>query len=161
MGKKAKVLLGLVVGAVVLVGAALAVAEWQLKPAQLTPRVNGLLKDAGFGGSIAEVGAGLDGAFRVSGVDLTLEDGTRVKAELVTGEAEVLPLLGGKVRLATLEVKGIDVKLGSEGRGMKKEKQDEGGRKGTKVRWVPFVFRSSFFVYAKGIQSASRSSNLS
>ena len=39
MGKKAKVLLGLGVGVVVLVGAALGVAEWQLKPAQLTPRM--------------------------------------------------------------------------------------------------------------------------
>ena len=136
MGKKAKVLLGLVVGAVVLVGAALAIAEWQLKPAQLTPRVNGLLREAGIGGSIGEVGAGLDGKFRVSGVDLTLEDGTRVKAELVTGEAEVLPLLGGKVRLATLEAKGLDVRLVNEERRTKNEKgasgDEEGRTKGEK-----------------------------
>ncbi|MFN7339562.1 MAG: hypothetical protein ACK5VI_00560, partial [Opitutia bacterium] len=117
MGKKAKVLLGLGVGVVVLVGAALGVAEWQLKPAQLTPRVNALLKDAGLGGSIGEVGAGLDGVFRVSGIDLTLADGTRVRAESVAGEAELLPLLSGKVRLATLEVKGVELKMGSEERG--------------------------------------------
>lgn len=132
MGKKAKVLLGLGVGTVVLIGATLAVAEWQLKPAQLTPRVNGLLKEAGIAGSIAYVGAGLDGVFRVSGVDLTLEDGTRVQADLVTGEADVLPLVGGKVRLVSLEAKGVDVRMGSEGRKTKNEREDEGGRKGTK-----------------------------
>ena len=120
MGKKAKVLLGLGVGVVVLVGAALGVAEWQLKPAQLTPRVNALLKDAGLGGSIGEVGAGLDGVFRVSGIDLTLADGTRVRAESVAGEAELLPLLSGMVRLVSLEAKGIEVTQGHGGRGEKR-----------------------------------------
>jgi len=118
MGKKAKVLLGLGIGVVVLVGAALGIAEWQLKPAQLTPRVNALLKDAGLSGAIGEAGAGLDGVFRVSGIDLTLADGTRVRADLVAGEAELLPLLGGKVRLVSLEMKGVDVRQGHRGRGV-------------------------------------------
>jgi hypothetical protein len=127
MGKKAKVLVGLGVGGVVLMGAALAIAEWQLKPAQMTPRVNALLAEAGIGGSIGEVGAGLDGIFRASGIDLSLTDGTRVKAESVTGEAELLPLLGGKVRLATLEVKGVDVKQGHGGeRGAGSEERGAG-----------------------------------
>lgn len=125
MGKKTKVVLGLIIGVVVLVGAALGVAEWQLKPAQLTPRVNALLKDAGIGGSITEVGAGLDGVFRLSGVDLTLADGTRVRVEAVAGEAEVLPLLGGKVRLASLEVKGVDVAIATlkDAKGAKEDEE--------------------------------------
>jgi len=115
MGKKAKVAAGLGICCALLLAAAVGVAEWQLRPAQLTPRVNSLLRDAGLGGSVAEAGAELGGSFRLAGIDLTLPDGTRLQAESLVGEAEILPLLGGKVRLASLEAKGLVLKLAPAG----------------------------------------------
>lgn len=129
MGKKAKVLLGTGVGLLLLLGAAIGIAEWQLRPEQLTPRVNGMLKDSGIEGTIAEVGAELGGSFRVSGVNLVLADGTGVRADSVTGEAELLPLLRGRVRLGSVEAKGIAVKMGP-GRAAPAKAEDEAGAPG-------------------------------
>jgi hypothetical protein len=125
MGKKAKVLLGLGIGGVVLGALLIGIAEWQLRPAQLTPRVNALLKDAGLEGGIGSAGAGLGGSFSVSGVDVTLADGTRVRVDSLVGTAEILPLLSGKVHLRTLEVKGVDVAIATkrDARGTKEDQE--------------------------------------
>ena len=122
MAKKALwVGVGISVAGLVAVG----YAEWRLRGDQLTPLVNGLIADGGIGGSIARVEAKLGGTFTASGVDLTLPDGTSAKAESVSGDLAVLALLGGKVRIESVEAKGIDVAVGA--------KKDEKVREETKA----------------------------
>ena len=117
MASKAKKALVIGAGLSVAVLAAVGYAEWRLRAEQLTPLINGLLTDAGLGGRIAKVEATLGGNFAAGGIDLTLADGTTAKVESVTGDLDVLGLLTGKVRLAEIEVKGIEVEVGNGGAG--------------------------------------------
>ena len=95
---------------VVLAGVAIW-ADIQLRADHLGPRVAGILTDVGIKGGINKIEATLDGTFNAEGVDLTLKDGTRLKAEFLRGDVSVLRLLGGHVHLAELEGKGFDITL--------------------------------------------------
>ena len=119
MASKAKKALWAGIGISVAGLAAVGYAEWRLRGDQLTPLVNGLLAENGIGGSIGRVEARLGGAFTATGLDLTLPDGTTAKVESVNGDLAVLALLRGKVRVESVEAKGIDVVVGA-----KKETKD-------------------------------------
>ncbi len=111
MASKAKKALWAGIGISIAGLAAIGYAEWRLRGDQLTPLVNGLLAENGIGGSIARVEARLGGAFTASGIDLTLPDGTTAKVEGVDGDVAVLALIGGKVRIESVEAKGVAVAL--------------------------------------------------
>ncbi|MFZ9202081.1 MAG: hypothetical protein ACO23N_06615 [Opitutales bacterium] len=111
MGRPVRILLWTCSALALLAVAALVVVDLQLEASRLGPRVTGLLADAGIGGSFNRIEASVDGAFSAEGVDLTLADGTRVRAESVRGDIGVLQLLTGHVHLANLEGKGIDITL--------------------------------------------------
>jgi hypothetical protein len=111
MGRFVRILLwSFSILAVLLAGVAIW-ADIQLRADHLGPRVTGILTDAGITGGITKIEATLDGTFNAEGVDLTLKDGTRLKAESLRGDLSVLRLLSGHVHLAELEGKGFDVIL--------------------------------------------------
>ena len=127
MASKARKALWIGVGITVVGLAAIGYAEWRLRAPQLTPFVNGLLADAGLAGQVGTVEAKLGGKFTVGAVDLTLPDGTKAKVESIAGDLDVLGLLAGKVRLAEIEAKGIEVEVGSGERGAGSEERGAGG----------------------------------
>ncbi len=111
MGRFVRILLwSFSILAVLLAGVAIW-ADIQLRADHLGPRVAGILTDAGITGGITKIEATLDGTFNAEGVDLTLKDGTRLKAESLRGDLSVLRLLGGHIHLAELEGKGFDITL--------------------------------------------------
>lgn len=111
MGRTARILLWTLGSLALLVAAALVVIDLQLDAARLGPRVARLLEEAGVKGSVNRVEASVDGTFAADGVDLTLADGTRVRAESVRGDLAVLALLRGHIQVASLEGKGLDITL--------------------------------------------------
>ena len=98
---------------VVAVGATLFWVESQLQAEPLGRRVKDLLADAGIKGGITRVEASLDGSFSAEGIDLTLADGTKIAAASVKGDAHLFAILRGTYALGSLEVKALDVDLGS------------------------------------------------
>lgn len=130
MASKAKKALWVGVGISVAGLAAIGYAEWRLRGDQLTPLVNGLLAENGISGAIGRIEAKLGGAFTATGIDLTLPDGTQAKVESLSGDLAVLALLGGKVRVESVEAKGVDVDLGTARD--KKEAKDSEDSKGAK-----------------------------
>ncbi len=111
MGRFVRILLWSFSILAVLVAGTAIWADIQLRADHLGPRVAGILTDAGITGGITKIEATLDGTFNAEGVDLTLKDGTRLKAESLRGDLSVLRLLSGHVHLAELEGKGFDVTL--------------------------------------------------
>lgn len=109
MGRTARILLWTCCTVALLVVAAVVYIDLQLEASRLGPRVSALLLDAGINGSFNRIEGSIDGTFSADGIDLTLADGTRVRAEFIRGDLDVLRLATGNVRLANLEGKGLDV----------------------------------------------------
>lgn len=97
----------------VLIGATFLWIESQLRPEPLGLRVKGLLADAKIKGVISRVEASLDGSFSAEGINLTLEDGTQFAAASIKGEAQLWSILRGTYALSSLEVKGLELDLGT------------------------------------------------
>ncbi|MGA0133040.1 MAG: hypothetical protein ACO3ND_01625 [Opitutales bacterium] len=95
-----------------LVGAGLLWAESELRAEALARRLPGLLADAGIKGSVARAEGSIDGSFTAENVDLTLADGTRIKAAAVKGDVGLLRTILGTYFLESLDVKGLEVDLG-------------------------------------------------
>ncbi len=95
----------------VLAGAALVWIESELRPGPLAKRLPGLLESAGLKGTVSAAEASIDGSFKTGAVDLTLTDGTRLKASSMKGDLAVLSALAGKIALESLEIKGVEIDL--------------------------------------------------
>lgn len=96
---------------VVLIGAAVLWIDSQLRPEPLGLRVKELLAKAKIEGGITKVEASLDGTFSADGINLTLEDGTKIKAASIKGEAALFSILTGTYALNNFEAKGLDISL--------------------------------------------------
>ncbi len=96
---------------VVLLGAAVLWIDSQLRPEPLGLRVKELLAKAKIEGEITKVEASLDGAFSADGINLTLEDGTKIKAANIKGEAALFSILTGTYALNNFAAKGLDISL--------------------------------------------------
>lgn len=94
-----------------LTGGALVWIESELRPDALSKRLPGLLEGAGIKGSIAGAEGSIDGTFATGAVDLTLPDGTKVKAGSIKGDVAVLSALTGRYALESLEIKGVELDL--------------------------------------------------
>lgn len=94
-----------------LAGTALIWIESELRPEPLAKRLPGLLESAGMKGTVSAAEASVDGSFKTGPVDLTLADGTRLKASSLKGDLAVLSALTGKVALESLEIKGVEIDL--------------------------------------------------
>ena len=95
----------------IVLGATLFWVESQLRPEPLGARVKGLLADAKIKGGIARIEASLDGKFSAEGIDLTLEDGTKVAAASIKGEAQLFSIVKGTYALTGLEIKTLELDL--------------------------------------------------
>lgn len=96
---------------VLLVGGAVLWVDAELKPDPLGKRVAEALAKANIKGAVGKVSASLDGTFEVLGVDLTLEDGTKLKLASATGKADVAASVFGTYTLEKITVRGLDLDL--------------------------------------------------
>jgi autotransporter translocation and assembly factor TamB len=94
-----------------LAGGTLLWIESELRPEALARRIPGALESAGIKGAIAGAEGSVDGSFKMTGIDLTLSDGTKIKAASLKGDIGVLSSIVGKYALESLEAKGLEIEL--------------------------------------------------
>ena len=94
-----------------LAGGTLLWIESELRPEALARRIPGALESAGIKGAIAGAEGSVDGCFKMTGIDLTLSDGTKIKAASLKGDIGVLSSIVGKYALESLEAKGLEIEL--------------------------------------------------
>ncbi len=83
----------------------------ELKPEPLGKRVATLIQEAQIKGRIEKVEASLDGSFKAAGVDLTLTDGTTIKALSINGQLDLFASVRGTPTLKSLSVIGLYLDL--------------------------------------------------
>ena len=96
---------------VLLIGGAVLWVDSELQPDPLGKRVAAALAKANIKGAIGKVSASLDGTFEVLAVDLTLEDGTKVKLASANGKADVFACVTGTYTLEKFAFKGLELDL--------------------------------------------------
>ncbi len=85
--------------------------ESELRAESLAKRLPKILTSARIKGGVSLAEGSIDGSFKAEGINLTLDDGTKISASAVKGNVGVLKCLSGTYTLESLEIKGLEIDL--------------------------------------------------